>query len=45
MASFNEVNSLFLGTGPFDKQNHKQEEEPKPLLIDSLLPSSADIDP
>lgn len=40
----NEVNNLFFKMGGNTDKKDSEEQEPKPLLVDSLLPISADID-
>ena len=40
----NEANNLFFNMEFKKNSDPKQEDEPKPLIVDSLLPVSADID-
>ena len=41
----NEIGDLQFMMGLHLQDNERQEEEPVPLFVDSLLPISADIDP
>lgn len=44
MSNMDEVNNLLFNNLPWGNRQEKQEVEPTPLFIDSLLPISADID-
>lgn len=44
MSNMDEVNNLLFNNFPCGSKQERQEEEPIPLIIDSLLPISADID-
>ena len=44
MNNINEVNSLIFNIFPFFEKIEGHDVEPTPLIIDSLLPISADID-
>lgn len=44
MSNMDEVNNLLFNNFPWGNKQEKQEAEPTPLIVDSLLPISADID-
>ncbi len=45
MDNMQELNNFLFSTAPPTHHIKRQEDEPIPLTIDSLLPISADIDP